>query len=181
MLHVLYSRVTLAYLRLVCCVPEMESRRESDGGEPPLKKPKLNEPCDDETGTAAADTHLTSSAESIVRTELHCIAPSSSLNTPDDPPVDGAVAGRNGDSSFECLGGESASQSPLHHTREEDVGISQYVSNFPGIFGVLKQRCGEHVLNILACYYIPSHCTKLFVLFSHLCVCVGGGGVDSFR
>ena len=28
-----------------------------------------------------------------------------------------------------------------HHTREEDVGISQYISPHPGIFAILKQRC----------------------------------------
>ncbi len=28
-----------------------------------------------------------------------------------------------------------------HHTREEDVGISQYISPHLGIFAILKQRC----------------------------------------
>ncbi|XP_064399578.1 pseudouridylate synthase 7 homolog [Halichondria panicea] len=37
-----------------------------------------------------------------------------------------------------------------HHTREEDVGISQYISPHPGIFAILKQRYSDFIVHELA-------------------------------
>ena len=37
--------------------------------------------------------------------------------------------------------------SAISHHREEDVGITEYISTHPGFFGILKQRSAHNILS----------------------------------